>query len=160
MRNTRRHLIAQVEARPVAADLAIRPATLEDADDLAALMVEAYIGGQGVHSDEALDAALAEVHKFFGGLYGEPILGSSMVAVTVEGLASASLVSRYQGAPLLALLMTAGVWKHRGLARATVQSSMNSLLEGGDTTLALIVTAANRPALELADDFGFRDFTD
>ncbi len=159
MRTTRRHLIAEVEIRPVEADLEIRPVTLEDADDLAALMVDAYAGVLDARSDEALDGALAEVHKFFGGLYGEPMLDCSMVAVAVEGLASASLISRYQGAPLLALVMTASLWKQRGLARATVQSSMNALAEKGDKTLSLIVTAANRPALELSDELGFRDFT-
>jgi len=159
VRSTRRHLIAQIEVRPVEADLEIRPVTLDDADDLAALMVDAYTGELDTRSDEALDAALAEVHKFFGGLYGEPILDSSMVAVAVAGLASASLVSRYQGTPLLAMLMTASVWKQRGLARAAVQSSMNALAEKGETTLSLIVTAANRPALELSEELGFRDFT-
>lgn len=159
VRTTRRHLIAEVATRPVETDLVIRPVTLEDADDLAALMVDAYAGAPEARSDEALDGALAEVHKFFGGLYGEPMLDASMVAVAVEGLASASLISRYQGAPLLALLMTASIWKHRGLARATAQSSMNALAEKGETTLALIVTAANRPALDLSEELGFRDFT-
>lgn len=160
MKTTRRHLIAQIETRPVAADLDIRPVTLDDADDLAALMVDAYADALDSRSDEALDGALAEVHKFFGGLYGEPILEASMVAPTVPGLASASLVSRYQGTPMLALVMTATVWKQRGLARATVQSSLNALAEMGESTVSLIVTAANRPVLDLADDLGFHDFTD
>lgn len=159
MRTSRRHLIADVTSRRVEVDLTIRPVTLEDADDLAALMVDAYAGALDIGADEALDGALAEVSKFFGGLYGEPILACSMVAETVEGLASASLVSRYQGSPLLAILMTASLWKHRGLARATAQSSMNALDERGESTLALIVTAANRPALEVADDLGFHDIS-
>ncbi|HCG28912.1 MAG TPA: hypothetical protein DEU95_04025, partial [Chloroflexi bacterium] len=69
------------------------------------------------------------------------------------------LISRYQGTPLLAILMTASAWKQRGLARATAQSSVNALAGRGEATLELILTAANRPALELVDDLHFRDFT-
>lgn len=156
---SRPHLVAEVVTRTVDSTLVIRPVTFDDADDLAALMVDAYGGALQASSDEALDGALLEVQKFFGGLYGAPILDCSMVAVSPEGLASACLISRYQGTPLLAILMTASAWKQRGLARATAQSSVNALAGRGEATLELILTAANRPALELVDDLHFRDFT-
>lgn len=153
----RRHLVAAVEARDVVSDLMIRPAALDDADSLAALMVEAYTGSTAAPSDEALDAALMEVHKFFGALYGEPIAAASTVADSGARIVAASLVSRYQGTPLLAVVLTAAAWKERGAAYAVVQSSMNALADAGETSLALIITAANRPALELMDRLGFEE---
>jgi len=157
MHPNRRHLVAPAVRRDVITDLMIRPAELDDADDLAALLVESYTGSTSAPSAEELDAALMEIHKFFGGLYGEPILAASMVADSGARIAAASLVGRYQGTPLLAVVLTASPWKGLGAAFAVVQSSMNALVEAGETSLALIITAANRPALELMDRLEFTE---
>jgi predicted GNAT family acetyltransferase len=69
---------------------------------------------------------------------------------------SASQVTSFDGAPILAFSMTHRSHKRRGLAGALVLESARSLREDENRRLALFVSEANPPARKLYEMLGFR----
>jgi GNAT superfamily N-acetyltransferase len=97
--------------RDAAAD-AVRQPHPDDLEALAELMLSAYRGT--IDDDgETLEDAIREVRSFFD---GAPLLEASLVAEDRAGLRSACLVSRYDGSPLVAYVMTRPGSKGRGHA--------------------------------------------
>lgn len=121
---------------------------------LARLMLEAYRGTVD-DSGETLDDAVAEVERLLGGTYGAFDPETSEVIERDGMLVSATLVTRYEGLPLVAFSMTAPAWKRRGLARAGLVRAMARLAERGESTVQLAVTKANAPAVALYISLGF-----
>ena len=119
-------------------------------------MLEAY---RGTVDDEGatLEDALKETRATLSGRYGSPLLEHSfLVEESGEALLCASLVSRFEGAPLLAFSMTRPSHKRQGLASALILESARSLREAGHEKLLLFVTEENLPARKLYEKLGFR----
>jgi ribosomal protein S18 acetylase RimI-like enzyme len=134
--------------------LPIRQPLPEDRQALARLMLDAYrdtIDYEG----ETLTDTENEIAKTFAGAYGRFLPGYSFLALDGDEPASASIVTRYEGAPFLAFSMTSQRWKGKGLARHLIRESMLAIRNGGETTLALVVTAGNGPAEHLYESMGF-----
>lgn len=132
----------------------LRAPTAADAGALARLMLAAYAGGvDDEGEDEA--AALAEVHKTFGGDYGAFDAASSKLVARADELLHATWITRWQGRPFVAFAMTAPAAQRRGLARASLIAAMQDLREQGETELRLVVTLANLPARSLYESLGF-----
>jgi hypothetical protein len=133
----------------------LRLPTVDDEDALAKLMLDAYRGTIDHDEGEGEAEALLEVRRTLSGSKG-PCLWSACRVVEREGkLASAALVIRWQGEPLVAFTMTAAAVKHRGLARACMLGSMRELYANGERRLGLFVTLANAEALALYRSLGF-----
>jgi GNAT superfamily N-acetyltransferase len=129
----------------------------EDVAQLAALMLDAYQGTVDADGSETVEVAEDEVTGWFAGRSGTPLLDHSYVAVEGDRLTSAVLVSRHDGAALIAYVMTAADRKGRGLATGLVQRSMLSLARVREPSVELWVTAGNAPAERIYERLGFRD---
>jgi GNAT superfamily N-acetyltransferase len=130
----------------------IRPA---DEQGLAELMLAAY---RGTVDDEGanLEDALGEVKRTFSGGYGDLLWEHSFLAEEGGKVLSASLVTSFEGTPLLAFSMTHPSHKRRGLAGALILKSVRSLREDGDEILFLFVSEGNLPARKLYEKLDFQ----
>ncbi len=107
----------------VLAGVVTRPPEPGDAEALAQLMLDAYLGTID-YDGENIEDARAEVDEFFS---SEPLLACSRV-IEIEGvLAAACLLSTWEGSPLVAYVMTGSSSKRHGLARAVLLDSMDCL---------------------------------
>ena len=123
-----------------------------DEEALASLMMRAYVGTVDYEGE---GEALSEVRKTLSGDRG-PFLWSESNVVPREGtLACATLVTRWNGEPLVAFAMTDARFKRQGLARACMLSSMHQLRAVGERQLSLFVTLANVEAVSLYRSLGF-----
>jgi ribosomal protein S18 acetylase RimI-like enzyme len=140
--------------------LPVRHPTPADTEALAALMLDAYQGTVDADGSETLDEARAEVSGYFSAASGEPMLEHSFVAVDDDAPASAVLVSRHDGMPLIAYAMTAAGHKGRGLATALTVRSLASLNAAGERQAHLWATQGNTHAERIYERLGFRDAAD
>jgi ribosomal protein S18 acetylase RimI-like enzyme len=136
-----------------------RPLVEGDASNLASLMFNAY---KGTTDDEGepFESAVSEVRRTFDGGYGPLIWEASFVALAQQAplvFASASVITLWKGAPLLAFSMTQPALKRRGFATGLVRSSARVLSRLGYRTLTLVVTRGNVPAERLYETLGFKD---
>ena len=148
-------LVAPLVNRPVALALPFRNSTPDDLPSFAELMLSAYDGTID-YSGETLDETIDEVRSYFEGRSGEPLLDCSFVALDLDAPVSASLVSLWEGGPLLAYTYTGKLWKGQGLAAGLVQLSINALHARGHQSLTLWVTVGNAPAERLYTALGFQ----
>ncbi len=134
-----------------------RQVTLEDAEPLAELMLDAYRGTVDYH-DETLADARAEIHKTLNDGYGRFIPVASFLIEEDGRLVSACLVTLLDDPtiPLLAFSMTAPNHRNQGLAGFLIRHAVNRLLDAGHRELALVVTSTNEPAIHLYEKLGFR----
>jgi ribosomal protein S18 acetylase RimI-like enzyme len=126
-----------------------------DAEPLARLMLDAYAGTIDNAGDETIETARVEVAKLVRGDFGPFDAASSVVVERDHALASATIITRDRGEPLLAFSMTAPRWKRQGLARAGLLHVMHGLHARGECRLHLVVTAGNTPAESLYRSLGF-----
>jgi RimJ/RimL family protein N-acetyltransferase len=148
---------AALDPREVRPDFAFRNPSPDDLTDLAELMLDAYRGTIDARGDETLEDAVEEMRSYFAGASGKPLLDCSFV-VEDHGLpVSASLISQYEGSPLLAYSFTEPSYSGRGLATTLVQLSMNALAARRHRTLRLVVTLGNEPAQRVFEKLGFRE---
>ena len=131
-----------------------RPPEPGDAAQLAVLMYEAY---RGTIDDggESLEDAASEVAKLFAGDYGVFNMQVSEVILREGRIVAASLVTTYEGLPMLAFSMTVPDWKRQGLARAGLVRTLWRLKRAGLHTIQLAVTQGNTPAENLYASLGF-----
>ena len=126
----------------------------EDQPALGALMHSAYAGtvdDAGETEAEAED----EVRKTYAGGYGPLMRMCSRVIERNGHIASAVLVTRYEGRPLIAFTMTHPDFQRQGLAQVLMRSAMNALCACNEQEVYLAVTVANQPALRLYQKLGF-----
>ena len=135
----------------------VRHPAADDAEALAALMLDAYLGTVDADGSETLDDARAEVNGYFSGASGEPMVEHSFVAVDLDAPICAVLVSRHEGMPLIAYAMTAADRKRLGLATALTARSLASLHAAGERHAHLWVTPGNESAERIYEGLGFRD---
>ena len=126
-----------------------------DEQRLARLMLEAY---RGTADDEGenLEDALEAVQHTLSGAYGGFLWEHSYLIEESGQALSASLVTSFEGAPLLAFSMTHPSHKRQGLAGTLILESARSLRDDGNQRLLLFVSEANLPARKLYEKLGFR----
>ncbi|MCY2967085.1 MAG: GNAT family N-acetyltransferase [Planctomycetota bacterium] len=151
----RQRLYVSLSATTATVDPGARRPVPADRQDLADLMLAAYRGTID-DSGETIDDARAEIDRLFAGEYGEFLPDCSEIIERDGKLVSATLVTRYQGKPLLAFSFTAPHWQRCGLARAGMLRAMDRLCGQGETELGLVVTSGNKPAEALYASLGFR----
>lgn len=79
----------------------------------------------------------------------------SEVVIRDGVVVNATLVTEYQGCPLVAFSMTAPAWKRSGLARSGLLRAMERLRTAGRAEVNLAVTDVNTPARRLYESLGF-----
>ena len=147
-------LAAPVVQRQVTDDPKARAPTPEDADALAALMYDAYldtIDDEG----ESLEEARGVVGQLMAGDFGPLLWTVSEVTERAGRLASATLLTTWQGHPFVAFMLTAPLHQGRGLARAGLLRAINRLAAQGQAVVRLVVTQGNEPAERLYERLGF-----
>jgi GNAT superfamily N-acetyltransferase len=147
-------LVAQLARRDVTLPIPVRHPTDDDLPELARAMFEAYRGGVD-DSGETIADAEGSIRTLFASGFGTPLLECSFVALDGTTIVAVTLVTVFEGRPLLAQAYTVPAWQNRGLARALIQLCENALLDRGESVLALAVTVGNLPALHLYASMGF-----
>lgn len=130
---------------------ALRNPAIDETEALAELMLDAYmktIDYEGEDTDDALE----EVNGYFA---HDPLLGCSWVYASGDMILSASLVSIYEGAPLIAYIITRATWKDRGLGAYVMRQSLLSLQDSGYSEVRAQVTDGNTPSEKIMERFGF-----
>jgi GNAT superfamily N-acetyltransferase len=135
-------------------DPGARRITDADGAALAMLMLNAYRGSVD-DGGEGPDEAASEVRKLYDGDFGALDFQTSEVIEREGEVVAATIVTEYEGVPLLAFSMTAPAWKRRGLARAGLVRTINRVRAAGRREVFLAVTATNTPALRLYESLGF-----
>lgn len=154
---SRRHLIVDLEPVPdPAVALPTRHPSPDDAEALAALMLDAYTGTIDADGSETLDDARNEVRGYFSGASGAPMLDASFIALHEGTPISAVLVARYEDVPFVAYAMTAADHKGRGLSSELMRRALRALHAAGETRAHLWVTSGN-PAERIYERVGFRE---
>jgi ribosomal protein S18 acetylase RimI-like enzyme len=147
-------LAAPPAASPPPKDAGARPVRDADHQALAALMLDAYRGTVD-DAGEGPDECLAEVRKLLDGGYG-PFNWHASELIERDGtVVAATLVTDYDGGPMIAFSLTAKAWQRRGLGRAGLLRTMDRLRAAGRERVDLAVTAANTPALRLYESLNF-----
>ncbi len=132
--------------------LAVRNVVPTDLEGLAGLMLDAYRGTID-SEDEDYEDAVTEVGAF---LDGDPLLEHSYIALDGDEVASAVLVSEYDGEPFIGYVMTLPGHKNQRLARHLVRLAMASLGDDGHTRIVLYITQGNTPSERLFASVGAR----
>jgi [ribosomal protein S18]-alanine N-acetyltransferase len=126
---------------------------------LAALHARAYRGSFDRYlfleeEDEARDALLL-VHGIFSGRWGEFAPNGSWGAFLGDHLVAATLVARRPAGPMVLDVMADPELRGKGLGRAVLSATVNSLAREGREAVYLNVTEGNAPALRLYRRLGF-----
>jgi GNAT superfamily N-acetyltransferase len=143
------HLSIHEFANPLSTDIAA----------LGELMLAAYRGTPDeADAGQTIASATEEIGRVFSGEYGQLIWEASFVASEGNEPIAVTLVTVWQGEPLLAYVFTAPSHAGRGLARNLIRASMNTLAAHGHTRLNLAVTENNPRAWKLYESIGFQRF--
>lgn len=133
----------------------------DDTNQLADLMFDAYRGTIDDEGETEEDA-VAAVESLFAGEFGTFDRAASVVFCEDGTPLAATLVTRFDGHPLIAFSMTRPRAARRGFARRGLRHAIGQLARSGDLDVRLVVTEGNRAAEALYDSEGFttstRDF--
>lgn len=133
----------------------MRAVTHDDIPALAQLMLDAYRGAID-DEGETLADALAYVRGTFAGEQSGRMLEPCSFVIEEQGMPlGAILVTEWEGAPLVANVMTAPQARNQGMATVLLRQAMNALLAHGYTELYLFVTEGNSPAQHVYQALGF-----
>ncbi len=132
-----------------------RSPTSTDLPALAALMIASYTGTID-YDGENLEDALGEIQAYFNGASGEPLLDASWLCFDGETLASAILISLWEGNPLVAYVMTAAAYKGQGWGRAILHKSLIDLQTQGYSQVRAVITEGNLPSETIFKKIGFQ----
>ncbi len=143
-----------VAAAPAREDDSMRHPTPVDADALAELMLDAYLGTID-YEGETIVEARDEVARY---LAGTPLLEHSRLRIADGEPVAACLVSHWgeRGCPIVSYVMTAPAWKSRGLAAELLGQSLASLAGAGHTEVRAVITEGNLPSEAVFRRAGFR----
>jgi len=135
------------------ADASFRHPQPTDLEQLAELMLDAYIGTID-YEGETLSDARDEVGSY---LRGRPLLEQSIVHVSDDVIDCACLVSylAHVELPLIAYIMTARARKRTGLARRALCGALAELRVGGYARVVATITDGNTPSETLFTSLGF-----
>ena len=121
-----------------------------DRDDLARLMLDAYVGTID-YEGETINEALDEVDGWFA---GSAVLEHSYVAVVDDRLVSAVLAMWIDDAPFIAIVMTDPASKNAGFGRAVTSCSLSSMANAGHDRGVLYITEGNTASERLFTSLG------
>jgi len=126
-----------------------------DVPALGALMLAAYRGTVDDEGETEADA-VAEIERTLSGEYG-PFQADCSFAVD-EGprVLGASMISLWEGEPILTFVVVHPDVKRRGLGTFLLATSGNALVSAGYAHLDLFVTEENEPAVSLYRRLGFQ----
>jgi ribosomal protein S18 acetylase RimI-like enzyme len=130
---------------------AISPA---DAPALGQLLVEAYRGTVD-YEGETVEQATEEVIGMLGSKYGDFMTSSSFLVEVERQPVAACLITFWQEAPLVTVLMTHPSYKGQGLGTFLMRQSINALQAQGYQDLCLFVTVGNDDAQHIYEKLGF-----
>ena len=133
---------------------ALHPAS--DRAALARLMLGAYRGTVDDEGETEGDA-LAAIDMLVAGEFGAYDGAASEVVERDGTIVAATLVTDWDGGPLIAFSMTDPGHQRQGLARGGLLRAMARLAARGETRLDLVVTAANDRAVALYRSLGFAE---
>ena len=131
---------------------AVKP---DDVEELGRLMISAYAGTID-YDGETEEQAIREIRSMMNGKYGDFLRSCSFAIDGEEGLRSACLMSIWEHAPLVLVVMTRAEDKHLGLGEFLLRYCMQVLRDHGYANLALFVTEGNTPAQRLYEKLGFK----
>lgn len=157
-RNKIRYEIDLTGPRPATAPrgaVVVRKVTAADREELAELMLDAYVGTID-YDDECYEDALGEVRGYFG---EEPLLAHSHLAEVEGRIASAVLVSLFNGQPFISYVMTLATHKSKGLATLVTATSIATLAGEGYQKVFLYITEGNEPSEAMFQRLGARRST-
>ena len=137
--------------RVLADGFAVRLPREEDRLQLAELMMDAYAGTID-YDGETLKQAVLEVDGY---LAGEAYLDVSRLAVGSDGIASAVLMSRLAGVPLVGYVMTRADQKNLGLASALLDQAIDAVWVVGYDEVRAFITEGNGPSEAIFRRIGF-----
>jgi L-amino acid N-acyltransferase YncA len=134
----------------------VRHPALTDADELADLMLDAYLNTID-YDGETLDDARAEINSFLSQHSNPPLLACSWFCADQHRGIAACLVSYWteRAAPLIAYVMTRAAHKQHSFGRRLVQQSLVSVQQAGYSEAWAVITAGNIPSERLFDRLGF-----
>jgi GNAT superfamily N-acetyltransferase len=135
--------------------LDVRHPAPDDTEELARLMLDAFVDTIDYDPGDDIDTARRQVAMTFAGDYGVLLTDASFIALDGNEALSASIITRYMGAPFVAFSMTRSDRKGRGLAGALLVKSVRALAEAGEHHIDLEVTVGNEPADHLYRSLGF-----
>lgn len=145
MTETRRHHYVVELDGPKGADpwldfeVSLRTPSRTDIEELAELMLEAYLGTID-YEGETVEEARQEVTSYFD---GSPLLDSSYVATVDEGMAGAILLSEWRDEPLVGYVMTRPEYKNQGLGSLLLRASLATLRQAGEERVHAFITEGN-----------------
>jgi ribosomal protein S18 acetylase RimI-like enzyme len=132
----------------------VRTVRTDDAEEIGHLMYLSYHGGID-DLDNTLEYALKEIKDTYDGVYGPFLDQCSFVMEDDSGvIKGVSLITVYEGKPLLAEIFVSPEAQGKGIGAALINASMNALAEKSYTELYLVVTEGN-PAANLYKKLGF-----
>lgn len=111
------------------------------------------------YEGETPEQAVQEINDTINGKYGPFINDCSFVAEVRGRPVSFSLVTMWQGRPLLAYTATHPQYLNQGLSTNLIMNSINALLMRGHEDLYLFVTVGNEPARHVYEKLGFIPIT-
>lgn len=129
----------------------MRSIARDDLEDLARLMLDAYVGTID-YEDENLEDAMEEVRSFLDD--DRALLDRSYLVDDDGTIASAVLVSMSEGRPFIGYVMTRASHKSRGLARLVTTTALERLAADGHEMVVLYITEGNTPSESLFHSVG------
>lgn len=120
-------------------EVSLRTPAETDIEELAGLMLEAYLGTID-YEGETIEAARQEVRSYFE---GSPLLDSSYVAMVDESMAGATLLSEWRDEPLVGYVMTRPEYKNQGLGGVLLRASLATLRQAGERRVHAFITEGN-----------------
>jgi GNAT superfamily N-acetyltransferase len=139
-----------------ASSILVRPVVRGDLPSLGRVVHRAYRGTVDDEGETELDA-IGELERTVNGKYGEFNWGASLVADVDAVPVSSTLVTSWQGFPLLAFTVTLPEWQGRGIGNLLISQSAELLGGQGFHELRLVVTRTN-PAVHLYRKVGFLEY--
>jgi ribosomal protein S18 acetylase RimI-like enzyme len=119
-------------------------------------MYEAYRGTVD-DEGETLEQSVEEARGALGGKYGELLTRCSFLIANGFTPVSATVVTLWEGRPLLAFVLTHPDHQGHGMGTFLVRRSIDALLDQGFDEVDLFVTRANEPAVRIYERLGFQD---
>lgn len=136
--------------------LKVRNPTLEQAEPLGALLLDAYRGTPDDEGETAADA-VAEVKGYFAGKHGRAMPEASTVAWRGQEPVALCFVAWWQArdVPFIAFIGTRADSKGSGIARLLLGESLRRLSRAGHAECRAVITDGNAPSEALFKGRGF-----
>jgi len=155
-----RPLPADVKAERTGACVGLKLKRPADADAaaLGAMLLDGY---RGTPDDEGEDdaKAVAEIHGFFAGNHGRPLVDASVVAWRGDLPVAGSFIGWWDGraCPFVVFVVTRADQKRAGIGRLVLGESLRRLGRAGHGEMRAVITAGNTASERLFASLGFED---